>query len=94
MHITGYEIYTTLIKGMSRRLPNKVYAKGMDYDRRHGYRGAESFVDMKDISDQDESLTMRCTTFDIDDLSGTCTQRRPKLIKALSQRQSRPHATL
>jgi penicillin-binding protein 1A len=29
----------------------------MDYDRRHGYRGAESFIDMKDIkSDQDELI--------------------------------------
>lgn len=28
-----------------------------DYDRRHGYRGAESFVDLKDVkSDQDEAL--------------------------------------
>ena len=29
----------------------------MDYDRRHGYRGAESYLDMKEIkSDQDESI--------------------------------------
>ena len=29
----------------------------MDYDRRHGYRGAESFLDMKEISsDQDEAI--------------------------------------
>jgi penicillin-binding protein 1A len=29
----------------------------MDYDRRHGYRGAESYLDMKDFaSDQDEAI--------------------------------------
>jgi membrane carboxypeptidase/penicillin-binding protein len=34
----------------------------MDYDRRHGYRGAEAYVDMKDVtSDQDEELEEHLT---------------------------------
>jgi penicillin-binding protein 1A len=35
----------------------------IDYDRRHGYRGAEGYADLKAVSsDQDEALEERCRT--------------------------------
>ncbi|MBS1144238.1 MAG: penicillin-binding protein [Proteobacteria bacterium] len=53
----GMKIYTTLIKAEQEAAYISLRKGVMDYDRRHGYRGAESYLDMKDIkSDQDEAI--------------------------------------
>ena len=53
----GIKIYTTLLKAEQESAYNAVRKGVMDYDRRHGYRGAESFLDMAEFNpDQDEGL--------------------------------------
>ncbi|MBU1362495.1 MAG: penicillin-binding protein 1A [Gammaproteobacteria bacterium] len=53
----GMKVYTTIIKAEQDAAYNSLRKGVLDYDRRHGYRGAESFLDMKDIkSDQDEAI--------------------------------------
>lgn len=53
----GMKVYTTLIKAEQEAAYNSLRKGVMDYDRRHGYRGAESYLDLKDIkSDQDEAI--------------------------------------
>jgi len=53
----GLKVYTTLIKSEQEAAYLSLRRGVMDYDRRHGYRGAESYLDMKDISsDQDEAI--------------------------------------
>ena len=53
----GIKIYTTLIKSEQEAAYNSLRKGVMDYDKRHGYRGAESYLDLKDIkSDQDEAI--------------------------------------
>ena len=53
----GMKVYTTLIKAEQEAAYNSLRKGVMDYDRRHGYRGAESYLDMKDFkSDQDEAI--------------------------------------
>ena len=53
----GLKVYTTLNKGEQEAAYASLRRGVMDYDRRHGYRGAESFIDMKNIkSDQDEAI--------------------------------------
>ena len=53
----GMKVYTTIIKAEQEAAYNSLRKGVMDYDRRHGYRGAESYLDMKDIkSDQDEAI--------------------------------------
>lgn len=53
----GLKVYTTLIKEEQQAAYASLRKGVMDYDRRHGYRGAESYLDMKDIkSDQDEAI--------------------------------------
>ena len=53
----GLKVYTTLIKAEQEAAYLSLRKGVMDYDRRHGYRGAESYLDMKDItSDQDEAI--------------------------------------
>lgn len=53
----GMMVYTTLNKAEQEAAYASLRKGVMDYDRRHGYRGAESYLDMKDIkSDQDEAI--------------------------------------
>ena len=53
----GMKVYTTLIKSEQEAAYLSLRKGVMDYDRRHGYRGAESYLDMKDFkSDQDEAI--------------------------------------
>ena len=53
----GMKVYTTIIKAEQEAAYLSLRKGVMDYDRRHGYRGAESYLDMKDIqSDQDEAI--------------------------------------
>ncbi len=53
----GMKVYTTLIKAEQEAAYLNLRKGVMDYDRRHGYRGAESFADLKDVkSDQDEAI--------------------------------------
>lgn len=53
----GLKVYTTLVKAEQEAAYNALRKGVLDYDRRHGYRGAESFLDIKTIkSDQDEAI--------------------------------------
>jgi penicillin-binding protein 1A len=53
----GMKVYTTIVKAEQEAAYLSLRKGVMDYDRRHGYRGAESYLDMKDIqSDQDEAI--------------------------------------
>jgi penicillin-binding protein 1A len=53
----GLKVYTTLIKDEQQAAYLSLRKGVMDYDRRHGYRGAEAYLDIKDIhSDQDEAI--------------------------------------
>jgi penicillin-binding protein 1A len=53
----GMKVYTTLIKSEQEAAYNALRKGVMDYDRRHGYRGAESFLNMDELKgDQDEAL--------------------------------------
>ncbi|WP_374340932.1 PBP1A family penicillin-binding protein [Methyloversatilis sp.] len=48
---------TTTIRRADQDAAIQAVRKGVfDYDRRHGYRGAETFVDMKDVSSDDDEL--------------------------------------
>lgn len=53
----GLRIITSITQNEQEAAYNNVRKAVMAYDRRHGYRGAEAYADMKDIhSDQDEGL--------------------------------------
>lgn len=57
VYTRGMQVYTTLIKAEQEAAYTSLRRGVMDYDRRHGYRGAESYLDMQEIhSDQDEAI--------------------------------------
>jgi len=57
VYTRGMQVYTTLIKAEQEAAYTSLRRGVMDYDRRHGYRGAESYLDMQEMhSDQDEAI--------------------------------------
>ncbi|MEC5399119.1 penicillin-binding protein 1A [Uliginosibacterium sp. H1] len=53
----GIKVITTIRKVDQQAAYDALRKNALDYDRRHGYRGAEAFVDMGAVkSDQDEAL--------------------------------------
>lgn len=53
----GLKVYTTILREDQEAAYASLRKGVLDYDRRHGYRGAEAYVDMSEIkSDQDEGL--------------------------------------
>lgn len=66
----GLRVYTTVLKSDQEAAYSAVRRNVLDYDRRHGYRGAEAYVEMADIkSEQDEALDERLLDFhDSEDL--------------------------
>ena len=53
----GLKVYTTLIKGEQEAAYASLRKGVMDYDRRHGYRGAESYLDTRQLSlDNEEAI--------------------------------------
>ncbi len=57
VYSSGMKVYTTLLKADQEAAYNALRKGVLDYDRRHGYRGAEAFIDTKEFdSDQDEAM--------------------------------------
>ncbi len=57
VYTRGLRVYTTIVKDDQETAYAALRRGVMDYDRRHGYRGAEAYVDVGDIkSEQDDAL--------------------------------------
>jgi len=57
VYTRGMKVYTTLLRADQEAAYRSLRKGVMDYDRRSGYRGAESYVDMSLLSaDQDEAI--------------------------------------
>jgi penicillin-binding protein 1A len=53
----GYRVITTIVSGEQQAAYAALRRAVMDYDHRHGYRGAENYEDLSEVkSDQDEAL--------------------------------------
>jgi penicillin-binding protein 1A len=85
VYTSGLRIYTT-IQSADQEAAYASLRKGvMEYDRRHGYRGAEAYVDMSDIKkDDDEDLEDMVQEFDdSDDLKAAIVlSADPKQVRA------------
>jgi penicillin-binding protein 1A len=81
----GLRVITTINHGEQQAAYRAVRRGVIDYDRRHGYRGAEAYVDVKDIdSDQDEELEELLAEYDDSDdlLPAIVLEASPKLVRA------------
>ena len=70
VYTRGLRVYTTILKSDQDAAYSSLRRGVLDYDRRHGYRGAEAYVEMADIkSEQDEALDVLLQEFqDSEDL--------------------------
>ena len=82
----GLRVITTITKADQQAAYAALRRGVMDYDRRHGYRGAEAYADMNGIrSDQDEDIEDLLQDFDdADDL-------KPALVLAASPKEVRAY---
>ena len=81
----GYRVITTITRAEQQAAYLSLRKGVMDYDRRHGYRGPEAYIDMKAIkSDQDEELEDQLAEYeDSDDLlPAIVLDAAPKLVRA------------
>ena len=81
----GYRVITTITRAEQQAAYLSLRKGVMDYDRRHGYRGPEAYIDMKAIkTDQDEELEDQLAEFeDSDDLlPAIVLDAAPKLVRA------------
>lgn len=54
IYTRGYRIITTITRNDQQAAYRSLRKSVLDYDRRHGYRGAEAHVDLADVADGDE----------------------------------------
>src|SRR5881409_666983 len=55
----GFRVYTTITRADQEAAYAAVRQGLLEYDRRHGYRGPEGFVDLKDAQEEDYEETLR-----------------------------------
>ena len=80
----GLRVITTIDTNAQQAAYHAVRRGVIDYDRRHGYRGAEAYVDVDDISsDQDEELEELLADYDDSDdlLPAIVLEATPKLVR-------------
>jgi len=80
----GYRVITTLLKADQDAAYLALRKAVMDYDRRHGYRGPEAFVELKELrADQEETLDELLADYpDADDLiPAVVLEADPKQVK-------------
>ncbi|MCP5268023.1 MAG: penicillin-binding protein 1A [Zoogloeaceae bacterium] len=85
VYARGLRVYTTITKAEQQAAYASLRRGVFDYDRRHGYRGAESYIDLKDVSSHlDEKLDeLLADISGTDDLSPAIVlEAQAKLVKA------------
>ena len=81
----GLRVITTITRADQEAAYAALRKGVIDYDRRHGYRGAEGYVDMKDVrSDQDEELEEALVDYDDSDdlLAAIILEIHPTQVRA------------
>ncbi|MDS4015987.1 MAG: penicillin-binding protein 1A [Candidatus Accumulibacter sp.] len=86
VYTRGLRVYTTILKNDQEAAYNSLRRGVLEYDRRHGYRGAEAYVDLNEIkSEQDEALDELLQDFqDAEDL-------HPAIILQIDPRKVRAY---
>jgi penicillin-binding protein 1A len=79
----GYRVFTTLSKAHQDAAYAAVRRGVLDYDRRHGYRGAESYVQLREGISDDELEDLLQEQAESDDIHPALVlEAGPKLVKA------------
>ena len=74
----GYDVYTTLDSEMQTYATEALRTTLENYDRRHGYRGAEDHINLEDYNSQDELLDKLSSYQQVGDLQAGLVLRSTK----------------
>ncbi|MGH8665019.1 MAG: penicillin-binding protein 1A [Burkholderiales bacterium] len=86
----GYRVYTTLDSQHQRAAYEAVRTGVLAYDRRHGYRGPEAFVDLPAGASDDVAEDMLQDFTDSDDLlAAVVVEASPRQVRAVVRRGDR-----
>ncbi len=78
----GLRVYTTILKADQEAAQAALRRGVLDYERRHGYRGPESFVDLKTGSEEELDDAIGDTNDSEDLFAALVLDASPKLVKA------------
>lgn len=86
VYSAGLRVYTSIRRADQEAAYTSLRKGVLDYDRRHGYRGAEAYFDLKDLkSEQDEALDEM-----LQDISDT-PDMRPAIVLQADTKQVRAY---
>ncbi|MBV8046677.1 MAG: penicillin-binding protein 1A [Paludibacterium sp.] len=83
----GYRVYTTIDSHHQQWAYDALRAGLIDFDRKHGYRGPESFIDMNNLQGEDLSMALDDALSEIHD-SG---DMLPAVVQSASQNEVRAY---
>src|SRR5213594_5217518 len=78
----GFRVYTTITRADQEAAYAAVRQGLLEYDRRHGYRGPESFIDLKDAQEEDYEEALQDHPDSDDLLAALVLEATPKRVTA------------
>jgi len=78
----GFRVYTTIQRSDQEAAYEALRQGLLDYDRRHGYRGPEGFVDLKDAKEEDYEEALQDYPDSDDLLAALVLEATPKRVSA------------
>ena len=78
----GFRVYTTITRADQEAAYSALRAGLLDYDKRHGYRGPEGFVDIKEATEEDYEEALQDHPDSDDLLAAIVLEAAPKKVSA------------
>ena len=78
----GFRVYTTITRSDQEAAYTALRQGLLEYDRRHGYRGPEGFVDLKDSQEEDYEEALQDYPDSDDLLAALVLEAAPKRVRA------------
>jgi penicillin-binding protein 1A len=78
----GFRVYTTITRSDQEAAYAALRQGLLEYDRRHGYRGPEGFVDLKDAQEEDYEEALQDYSDSDDILAALVLEATPKRVRA------------
>src|SRR3989442_9687371 len=78
----GFRVYTTITRSDQEAAYAALRQGLLEYDRRHGYRGPEGFIDLKNSQEEDYEEALQDYTDSDDILAALALEATPKRVRA------------
>src|SRR6266571_4328032 len=82
VYTRGFRVYTTIVRSDQEAAYEALRSGLLEYDRRHGYRGPEAFIDVKNVEEEDYEEALQDYADSDDLLAALVLEASPKQVKA------------